>query len=200
MSVREIVTIGDPRLRERAREVGAEEIGSAPVQALIDDLIETKRAHDGAGIAAPQVGESLRIALAEVEGVNRRYPYKPPIPLTVIVNPVIEPVGDELVAINEGCLSVPGMRGSVPRSVRIRLRYLDRHGDEHEISAGGMTAGTFQHEVDHLDGILFCDRVDDPTSFSTWEQFDRHQRDAFVRRMEALTARLAREDGGEASG
>ena len=63
-----------------------------------------------------------------------------------------------------------------------------------------MTAGTFQHEVDHLDGILFCDRVDDPTSFSTWEQFDRHQRDAFVRRMEALTARLAREDGGEAGG
>ena len=200
MSVREIVTIGDPRLRERAREVGAEEIGSAPVQALIDDLIETKRAHDGAGIAAPQVGESLRIALAEVEGVNPRYPYKPPIPLTVIVNPVIEPVGDELVEINEGCLSIPGLRGSVPRSVRIRLRYLDRHGDEHEILAGGMTAGTFQHEVDHLDGILFCDRVDDPTSFSTWEQFDRHQRDAFVRRMEALTARLAREDGGEAGG
>ena len=200
MSVREIVTIGDPRLRERAREVGAEEIGSAPVQALIDDLIETKRAHDGAGIAAPQVGESLRIALAEVEGVNPRYPYKPPIPLTVIVNPVVEPVGDELVAINEGCLSVPGLRGSVPRSVRIRLRYLDRHGAEHVILAGGMTAGTFQHEVDHLDGILFCDRVDDPTSFSTWEQFDRHQRDAFVRRMEALTARLAREDGGEAGG
>ena len=200
MSVREIVTIGDPRLRERAREVGADELASDAVQSLIDDMIETKRAHDGAGIAAPQVGEPLRIALAEVEGVNRRYPYKPPIPLTVIVNPVIEPVGDELVAINEGCLSIPGLRGSVPRSVRIRLRYLDRHGDEHEIRAGGMTAGTFQHEVDHLDGILFCDRVDDPTSFSTWEQFDRHQRDAFVRRMEALTARLAREDGGEAGG
>ncbi|HKQ17400.1 MAG TPA: peptide deformylase, partial [Solirubrobacterales bacterium] len=115
MSVREIVTIGDPVLREPAREVAAGELGSDAVQTLIDDMIETKRAADGAGIAAPQVGESLRIALAEVEGVNRRYPYKPPIPLTVVVNPRIEPVGDEVFLNNEGCLSVPGLRGDLPR-------------------------------------------------------------------------------------
>lgn len=195
MSVREIVTIGDPRLRERTRELERPELASAAVQALIDDMIETKRAADGAGIAAPQIGASLRIAVAEVAGTNRRYPYKPPIPLTVVVNPVLEPVGDELVAINEGCLSVPGLRGEVPRHLRVRVRYLDRDGTERELLAGGMTAGTFQHEVDHLDGILFCDRAD-PHTFSTWEQFDRHHREPFVRRMEALTERLAAEDGG----
>lgn len=194
MSVREIVTIGDPRLREPAREVGADELASAPVQELIDAMIATKRAADGAGIAAPQVGEPLRIALAEVDPTNRRYPYKPPIPLTVIVNPVLEPIGEELVMINEGCLSVPGLRGEVPRHLRVRVRYRDRDGAERELVASGMTAGTFQHEVDHLDGILFCDRAD-PRSFSTWEQFDRHHREEFVRRMEALTERLAREDG-----
>ena len=171
------------------------ELASAAVQELIDDMIETKRAADGAGIAAPQVGESLRIALAEVEGVNRRYPYKPPIPLTVIVNPVIEPIGAETVAINEGCLSVPGLRGEVPRRLRVRVRYRDREGAERELVASGMTAGTFQHEVDHLDGVLFCDRAD-PRSFSTWEQFERRHRDGFVRRMEALTERLTAEDGG----
>ena len=193
MSVREIVTIGDPVLREPAREIEGDELASAAVQELIDDMIETKRAADGAGIAAPQVGESLRIALAEVEGVNRRYPYKPPIPLTVIVNPVIEPIGAETVAINEGCLSVPGLRGEVPR--HLRVRYRDREGAERELVASGMTAGTFQHEVDHLDGVLFCDRAD-PRSFSTWEQFERRHRDGFVRRMEALTERLTAEDGG----
>ncbi|HEU4803504.1 MAG TPA: peptide deformylase [Solirubrobacterales bacterium] len=194
MSVREIVTIGDPVLREQAREVAGDELASAAVQELIDDMIETKRAADGAGIAAPQVGEPLRIALAEVEGVNRRYPYKPPIPLTVIVNPVIEPIGTETIAINEGCLSVPGLRGEVPRHLRVRVRYRDRDGTERVIVASGMTAGTFQHEVDHLDGILFCDRAD-PRSFSTWEQFERRHRDGFVRRMEGLTERLAAEDG-----
>jgi peptide deformylase len=195
VTVLPIVTVGDPVLRERARDLSEDELRSDEVQRLIDDMIETKRAADGAGIAAPQVGESLRIALAEVEGVNRRYPYKPPIPLTVIVNPVIEPIGAETVAINEGCLSVPGLRGEVPRRLRVRVRYRDREGAERELVASGMTAGTFQHEVDHLDGVLFCDRAD-PRSFSTWEQFERRHRDGFVRRMEALTERLTAEDGG----
>src|SRR5215217_4438885 len=105
MSVREIVTIGDPVIRTRAREVSSEELRSPDVQRLIDDLIETKRAANGAGLAANQVGEALRIAVAEVQGTNPRYPYKPPIPLTVMVNPAIEPLDDEVVQINEGCLS-----------------------------------------------------------------------------------------------
>jgi peptide deformylase len=170
--IREVVTVGDPVLRERARELGAEELRSPEVQRLIDDMIETKRAAHGAGIAANQVGETLRIAIVEVEPGNPRYPYKPPVPLTVIVNPELEPLGDEQVEIVEGCLSVPDLRGAVPRYEAVRVRYLDRDGLEHEEVRRGLTAGTFQHEVDHLDGILFLDRVTDPRSFSTWEHSD----------------------------
>ena len=189
MSVREIVTIGDPVLRERARELSPEELASPEIQKLIDDLIETKRATQGAGIAANQVGELVRVAIVEVEEGNPRYPYKPPEPLTVIVNPTIEALADETVVINEGCLSVPDLRGSLPRHLAVRVRFLDREGNEREEVKRGLTAGTYQHEVDHLDGVLFVDRAD-PRTFATWEQFDRHQREEFVRRVE----RLAEED------
>jgi peptide deformylase len=189
VSVREIVAIGDPVLRERAREVSVEELRSAEMQGLIDDLIETRRAANGAGLAANQVGVAVRIAVAEIEGVNPRYPYKPPIPLTVIVNPTIEPLDDELFEVNEGCLSVPQLRGDLVRHVSIRLRYLDRDGAEHEETKRGLTAGTFQHEVDHLDGILFVDRAD-PRTLTTWEQFERFHRDAFVERITAFAERV----------
>jgi peptide deformylase len=182
VSVREIVTIGDPVLRRPAREVTPEELRSAEVQTLIDDLIETRRAANGAGLAANQVGEELRIAVAEVAGTNPRYPYKPPIPLTVMVNPTVEPLDGETVEINEGCLSVPDLRGSLTRQVSIRVRYLDREGNHREEVVRGLTAGTFQHEVDHLDGVLFVDRAD-PRTLATWEQFDRHQREEFVARI-----------------
>jgi peptide deformylase len=188
MSVREIVTIGDPRLREHAREVDREELASAAVQELIDDLIETKRAADGAGIAAPQVGEPLRIAIAEVAGTNPRYPYKPPIPLTVAINPVVEPLDDELVEINEGCLSVP-WRGVVARHVNVRVRYADREGAAHDAVVRGLTAGTWQHECDHLDGIVFADRAD-PSSFTTWENYERFHRASFVERITEFVERV----------
>jgi peptide deformylase len=190
LSVREILTVGDPVLRTRAREVSEEELGSPEIQGLIDDLIETKRAANGAGLAANQVGELVRVAVVEVQPGNPRYPYKPPIPLTVIVNPVIEPVDDETFDINEGCLSVPDLRGNVRRHVNVRVSYLDRDGQLQEEIRRGLTAGTFQHELDHLDGVLFLDRVEDPTSFATWEQFERHQRDEFVARAEALVERV----------
>ena len=122
---------------------------------------------------------------------NPRYPYKPPIPLTVLVNPEIEPLDEhETAAINEGCLSVPDLRGEVDRHVRVRVRRLDRDGTGHDEVRRGLTAGTFQHELDHLDGVLFLDRVRDPATFTTWEQFERHHRDAFVERARALTARI----------
>jgi peptide deformylase len=181
VSVREVVPIGDPVLRRPAREVETGEIGSAEIQGLIDDLIETKRATNGAGIAANQVGEPVRVAIVEVEEGNPRYPYKPPVPLTVMINPFLEPIGDELVEINEGCLSVPDLRGALQRHLAVRVRYLDRDGIEHEEVRRGLTAGTFQHEVDHLNGTLFVDRAD-PRTFATWEQFDRHQRDEFEER------------------
>jgi peptide deformylase len=189
VSVRGVVEIGDPVLRERAREIRPEEIGSAAIQGLIDDLIETKRAAHGAGIAANQVGEPVRVAIVEVEEGNPRYPYKPPVPLTVMINPTLEPVGDETIEINEGCLSVPDLRGSLPRHLAVRVRYLDREGNEHEEVKRGLRAGTFQHEVDHLDGTLFVDRAD-PRTFATWEQFDRHQRDEFVQRVARLSEEL----------
>jgi peptide deformylase len=189
VSVREVAEIGDPVLRERARELGPEEIASPEIQQLIDDLIETKRATHGAGIAANQVGEAVRVAIVEVGEGNPRYPYKPPHPLTVIINPTIEPLDEAMVEINEGCLSVPDLRGSLERRLAVRVRYLDRDGTEHEEVKRGLTAGTFQHEVDHLDGILFVDRAD-PRTFATWEQFDRHQRDEFVRRVTRLEEEL----------
>ena len=189
MTIRTIATIGHPVLREPAREITPAELRSREMQALIDDMIDTMRAAGGAGLAANQVGELLRIAVVEVDH-NPRYPYKPPIPLTVIVNPVLEPVDDELVAINEGCLSVPDLRGTLDRHVTVRLRYLDRDGAEHDEIRRGLTAGTFQHEVDHLDGILFLDRVSDPTTFTTWEQFERHHRDAFVARITEFVERV----------
>ena len=179
MTVREIVTVGHPVLRERAREVSVEELATPEVQQLIDDLIDTMHAANGAGIAANQIGVPLRVTTIEVND-NPRYPYKPRIPLTVVVNPEIEFLDDELVEINEGCLSVPNLRGNVMRHVNIRVRYLDRDGVAHDEVKRGLTAGTFQHECDHLDGMLFLDRVTDPTTFTTWEQFERFHRDAFV--------------------
>jgi peptide deformylase len=190
VSRREIVEIGNPVLRERAREVTPEELRSDAVQSLIDDMIETMRAANGAGLAANQVAETLRVAVVEVRPGNPRYPYKPPIPLTVIVNPVIEALDDDVEQINEGCLSVPDLRGEVPRHVSIRLRYLDREGIEHEEVRRGLTAGTFQHELDHLDGILFVDRVEDPRTLTTWDEFERHHRDAFVERARRLVERV----------
>src|SRR5215217_4418760 len=131
MAVREILTVGHPVLRERAREVASDEVRTPEVQRLIADLIDTKREANGAGLAANQVGETLRVAIVEVGPGNPRYPYKPAVPLTVIVNPEIEPLGDETAEINEGCLSVPGLRGTVHRHMAIRVRYLDRDGVEH---------------------------------------------------------------------
>jgi len=189
VTVRAIATVGHPVLRERAAEITPEELASAEVQALIDDLIDTMHAANGAGIAANQIHVPRRVAVIEVDH-NPRYPYKPPIPLTVIVNPVIEPIDDELVEINEGCLSVPDLRGNVFRHVNVRVRYLDRDGVEHDEVRRGLTAGTFQHECDHLDGTLFLDRVRDTTTLTTWEQFERFHRDAFVTRITEFVARV----------
>ena len=189
MSVREILHVGNPLLRERSREVTRDELASSGMQRLIDDLIDTMHDANGAGIAAPQVGELVRIATIEVTH-NPRYPYKPPIPLTIVVNPIVEFLDDELVDINEGCLSVPNMRGNVMRHVNIRVHYWDRDGVEHDEIKRGLTAGTFQHELDHLDGFLFLDRLTDTRTLTTWEQFERFHRDEFVARITDFVRRV----------
>jgi peptide deformylase len=182
MSSLAVATVGDPVLRQRAPEMSLAQLGSRDVQRLIDDLIETRRAAGGAGLAATQVSALARIAVVEVDAATR-YSYKPLVPLTVIVNPTIEPLSDERLVINEGCLSVPDLRGDVERYLEVRVRYLDREGEPRETIARGLTAGTFQHELDHLDGVLFLDRVSDPRTFATWEQFERHHQAAFLRRV-----------------
>lgn len=190
MSILLIREMGDPVLREVAREVGEEELAGEEIQRLIDDMIETMRAADGAGLAAPQVGVPLRIAVIEVREGNPRYPYKPPIPLTVIVNPALHPLDEVTFATNEGCLSMPNLRGDLARFENIGVRYLDREGEPHEETWRGLTAGTFQHETDHLDGILFVDRMVDMSSLSTWAEFERHGKDEFVARINELVARV----------
>ncbi|GJM39395.1 MAG: peptide deformylase [Acidimicrobiales bacterium] len=187
MTVRPILQLGDPALRVVAEPVDPTQIASPEVQQLVDDLIETMRDANGAGLAATQIGVHRRVVVMEVAD-NPRYPYKPRLPLTVAINPVIEPTADEMVVINEGCLSVP-VRGDVPRHVHVRVRYLDRDGAEHDEVVRGLTAGTWQHECDHLDGVLIVDRAD-PASLSTWEEFDRHHRAAFVERITAFVERV----------
>jgi peptide deformylase len=189
MAVRDIATVGHPVLRQPTRVLSVNELASAGTQRLIDDMIDTMRHANGAGIAANQVHESVRIAVIEVND-NPRYPYKPRIPLTVLVNPVLELLNDETVEINEGCLSVPNLRGNVFRHVTIRVQYLDRDGVAHDEIKRGLTAGTFQHECDHLDGKLFLDRVVDTTTLTTWEQFERFHRAAFVERITAFVERV----------
>jgi peptide deformylase len=189
VTVREILTVGHPALRRPALEVSAADLASSEIQGLIDDLVDTMRDAGGAGLAANQIGDPRRIAVIEVAD-NPRYPYKPRIPLTVVVNPVIEAIDDERVAINEGCLSVPDLRGSVHRHVNIRVRRLDRFGARHDEVRRGLTAGTFQHECDHLDGVLFLDRVTDPTTFTTWAQFERFHRAAFIARITEFVERV----------
>jgi peptide deformylase len=180
--------IGDPQLREPGADVAPEAVSSDRIQHVIDDLIETMRDANGAGLAATQIGAGVRIVVMEVNS-NPRYPYKPPIPLTVAINPVIEPVDDELVEINEGCLSVP-LRGIVQRHVNIKVSYLDRHGVAHDEIKRGLTAGTWQHEVDHLDGVLFIDRVADPSTLCTWDTFDTYHRAEFVERITRFVDRI----------
>jgi peptide deformylase len=183
-----ITTIGDPVLREPAAEVGLDELLAPETQQLIDALIDTRREAGGAGLAAPQVGVSKRIAVVEVDEATR-YAYKPLVPLTVMVNPVVEPLGEETLLINEGCLSIPDLRGDVPRHLRVRVHYFDRNGEPCMQEAEGLTAGTFQHEVDHLDGVLFVDRLVDARSLSTWEQFARHGEREFLARVAPYTRR-----------
>jgi peptide deformylase len=189
MPIRKIAQIGHPILRAPAREVTRAELAAPATQQLIDDLIETMRDASGAGLAATQIHEPLRICAIEVND-NPRYPYKPNIPLTILVNPHLEPVGDETFENYEGCLSVPNLRGRVRRHVTLRVRAWDRDGHEIDETVRGLKAGTFQHEVDHLDGVLFLDRVTDPTSLCTWTEFERHHRDAFVAEITRFVARV----------
>ncbi len=188
MAIRRIAQIGHPVLREISREVSVEQLRSDEMQRFIDDLIETMRDANGAGLAAPQIYEPVRICVIEVRN-NPRYPERPNIPLTVLVNPRLTPIGDERFDNYEGCLSVPDLRGVAPRHAVLRVEALDRHGAALDFVARGLSAGVYQHEVDHLDGKLFVDRVVRPSTLSTWREFERHHQASATEHARAIVAR-----------
>jgi peptide deformylase len=180
MAIRKIAQMGEPVLRRVTRELTGEQLASPSVQALIDDMIETMHDADGAGIAAPQVYEPLRLCVMELAG-NPRYPDLPRLPLTVLVNPVVEalvqdpaaPADSESIFMYEGCLSVAGVRGRVRRPRKVRVRALDREGNPFEMLLEGPLASVVQHETDHLHGVLFIDRAD-PRTLTFLREYDRH--------------------------
>jgi peptide deformylase len=160
MTVREILKMGDARLLRVAQPV--REFGTPELAALVADMKETMVAANGAGLAAPQIGVDLQLVIFGFER-NERYPEAPPVPLTVLLNPRITPLGDEEVDGWEGCLSVPGLRGVVPRWTRIRYSGVDAFGAPIEREAEGFHARVVQHECDHLIGRLYPTRMRDLT-------------------------------------
>lgn len=158
MAVRTVRKMGDPVLLQRAAEV--EQFDTPGLHALIQDMHDTMEAMDGAGIAAPQIGVSLRVVIFGV-GKNPRYPDAEQVPYTVLINPTLTPLGDEMEDGWEGCLSVPGLRGIVPRFARLHYTGFDQFGNAIDRVASGFHARVVQHESDHLDGILYPMRIKD---------------------------------------
>jgi len=158
MAIREILKMGDERLLRVAAPVT--DFDSPALLALVEDMFDTMRAANGAGLAAPQIGEDLQLVIFGFDR-NERYPEAPPVPLTVLCNPEIVPLDDEMVDGWEGCLSVPGLRGVVPRHARIRYRGRDARGQAIDCEADGFHARVVQHECDHLIGRLYPTRMRD---------------------------------------
>jgi len=172
MSILKVPRLGHPVLRKPSEVLRPEELANPRVQQLIDDMIETMREYEGVGIAAVQVHESKQVAVLEVQD-NPRYPGKSAVPLTVLINPQIHPLTEEVVDDWEGCLSIPELRGQVPRYQTIRVAALDRNGKELDFEATGFHARVIQHEVDHLQGRVFLDRMHDLSTLSYLAEYSR---------------------------
>lgn len=162
MTVREILKMGDPRLLRVAEPV--REFGTPEMAALVADMFDTMHDANGAGLAAPQIGVNLQLVIYGFKD-NQRYPDAPPVPETVLINPVLTPLGDEMDEQFEGCLSVPGLRGVVPRYTRLHYEGVDQFGKSIVRDAEGFHARVVQHEVDHLLGILYPMRITDFSQF-----------------------------------
>jgi peptide deformylase len=173
MAILKVARLGHPVLRQVAHPVPVEEIRAPGTQRLIDDLIETMREYDGVGLAANQVHALAQIAVIEVQA-NPRYPDAPEIPLTVVINPVVTPLTDEMEEGWEGCLSVPDMRGKVPRHTAVRLQCYDRAGQWVDLVAKDFFARVIQHETDHLFGTVYVDRMRDLSTLSYMAEWNRY--------------------------
>jgi peptide deformylase len=174
MTVRRIIRMGHPVLRHCARPLERDEIGSEWFLDLYEDMIDTLHDYGGIGLAAPQVGESVRLALIELPGGAGRYGAMPDMPLTAFINPVIEVLDPATAGFWEGCLSVPGLRGFVERPQHVEVSYLDISGDRQTLELKGFPATVFQHEFDHLDGTLYIDRLADTRLLSFEREFERY--------------------------
>lgn len=162
MPIRPVLRMGDPVLLQKAAPV--ERFDTPELHALIQDMKDTMAYMNGAGIAAPQIGVSQRVVIFGIEH-NPRYPDAEEVPFTVLINPVIEPIGNEMEEGWEGCLSVPGMRGVVPRYTHLRYKGFDQFGNPIDRTVSDFHARVVQHECDHLDGILYPMRIEDLTRF-----------------------------------
>ncbi|HEU4369435.1 MAG TPA: peptide deformylase [Methylomirabilota bacterium] len=173
MAILKVARLGHPVLREKAVAVPVGDIRSAGVQRLIDDMVETMREYSGAGLAANQVHRPVQIAVIEVDG-NPRYPDAAGIPLTVVINPVVTPLAEEMEEGWEGCLSVPDMRGMVPRHTAVQLECYDREANRVSLVAKDFFARVIQHETDHLNGIVYLDRMRNLQTLSHIAEWNKH--------------------------
>lgn len=177
MSILKVARMGHPVLRTKARALDPAEIRSAPIQQLIDDMFETMHEYQGVGLAAPQVHESVRVFVAGFPPSRQREDDEDEterVPEIVLINPEIRAEGTDTVEDWEGCLSIPEIRGRVPRALRISVRAHDRRGKPIELRASGFTARVIQHETDHLDGVLFFDRMRSFETLTFLDEFGRY--------------------------
>jgi peptide deformylase len=171
MSILKVARMGHPVLRAKARALDRSDIGSAAIQKLIDDLMDTMMEYHGVGLAAPQVHESVRVFVAALDDADAEDGEREPIAL---INPEITLVGSEVVEDWEGCLSIPDIRGRVPRAREIKVRAFDRKGERIELRARDFAARVIQHETDHLDGALFFDRMRSFESLTFLDEYSRY--------------------------
>jgi peptide deformylase len=171
VAILKVARIGTPVLRARAKPVTESQLRGRDFQRLVDDMVETMHEYDGVGLAAPQIHAGLRLAVIEVPASDERA--EDGVPLTVLVNPVVARLGDEKAAGWEGCLSIPELRGQVPRWRGVRLEAKDRKGRPYRLEARGFFARVIQHECDHLDGDVYLDRMADLRSLTFLREFER---------------------------
>jgi len=170
MSILKVARMGHPVLRARAKPLDKATVKSTATQKLIDDMMETMAEYHGVGLAAPQVHEGLRLFVASLDSERGEEPSEP----VAIINPEISPIGPDISEDWEGCLSIPDIRGKVPRHYEIRVRGLDREGQPIDLRARGFSARVIQHETDHLDGILFFDRMQGFETLTFLDEYSRY--------------------------